>query len=762
MTPAQQSSLAALKAHLTCALCAQPYGRTTTSTTATSNTSNDEHEPAILMACMHTFCRSCITTHMENDWQCPLPNCRKSVTNFGGSTEVIKTNPIYSAVSKSLAEIERIMASAPDYWWLSSQCNTANNSKIDNDTEEEKKRGHDGENVENEEDDNEEDEDEMEVVDFTHTGNNNNSNQGTNNNDNDDNNNTNDESSISKCKEHTTTTAFRTSFPPSAERSEYFIQGPGKGGGEEEPILPEFSSPYCSPIPIRGSELTVALPSPTTGTNNDNNDEGEEDNKEGTATASQLDRILHHNQPSSASNLLLLSSCASKLLSSSSSPSLVVLGTTSHSTPTTTAAHTDNKKKRNGVTFQTQPKILPLIPTSKWNTEHSRQLRKWITNGRASLLHISSIDPSSGSGSSSFRNDGGGIDDEGGYNFDAEGVAESFLSLLSSSSSSSKNDDDDDAAVPIMSYYAISTKKDPNFSFDKSVIVVPRSFMYYLVVACGLPIVDVDFLSAAVALNKRGRRNSPISMSTTTTTGGQRYPFPTNDDPYFIQGATNHTWGAPIKARLAALERYTMWRDGVGPYAMSNVLHPGTDLLCKYIVILIGDYDPPAASSSSSQQIRGKRKRGGGKSPANKNTKNAEDDIGYRTRGNISILLRLCGAMVFDVSQIASSKLIQKGLNEDQLSIIMNTMSLGGDTIHNNDDDNIVPTLIDILDSNKRHPPPNNLLVMVKDESDIPTVGHKFVNKIMKMENNNLNVIPIVSSDWLFNSIGEFQVQNVS
>jgi hypothetical protein len=92
----------------------------------------------------------------------------------------------------------------------------------------------------------------------------------------------------------------------------------------------------------------------------------------------------------------------------------------------------------------------------------------------------------------------------------------------------------------------------------------------------------------------------------------------------------------------------------------------------------------------------------------------------------------------------------------------MNTMSLGGDTIHNNDDDNIVPTLIDILDSNKRHPPPNNLLVMVKDESDIPTVGHKFVNKIMKMENNNLNVIPIVSSDWLFNSIGEFQVQNVS
>jgi hypothetical protein len=129
--------------------------------------------------------------------------------------------------------------------------------------------------------------------------------------------------------------------------------------------------------------------------------------------------------------------------------------------------------------------------------------------------------------------------------------------------------------------------------------------------------------------------------------------------------------------------------------------------------------------------------------------------------------------MVYDVSQIASTKLIQKGLNEDQLSTIMNTMSLGGDTIHNNHDDNVVPTLKDILDnsnkcvynvesSNLDHPPPTNLLVMVKDELDIPTVGHVFVNDIMKMKNNNLNVIPIVSSDWLFNSIGEFQVQSVT
>ena len=259
------------------------------------------------------------------------------------------------------------------------------------------------------------------------------------------------------------------------------------------------------------------------------------------------------------------------------------------------------------------------------------------------------------------------------------------------------------------------------------------------------------------------------ATTATTTTGGQRCPFPKNDDPYLIQGAANHTWGAPIKARMAAIDRYTMWRDGVGPYATSDTLRPGTDLLCNYIVVLIGDYDRPA-SSSSLQQTRGKRKRGG-KSSANDGTMNAGDEIGYRTRGNISILLRLCGAIVYDVTQIASPKQIQKGLNENQLSTIRNTTSLGGATIHNDVNSVVVPTLKDILDNSKRGVynnssnldfPNNNLLVMVKDESDIQTIGREFVNKIFTKTENNVDVVPIVSSMWLFDSIGEFQVQSVT
>ena len=79
---------------------------------------------------------------MENDWHCPLPHCRKSVANFGGSTEVTKTNPIYGALSKSLYAIERIMSTAADNWWSSLSCDaTAAGGKIDN--TEEKKREHD-------------------------------------------------------------------------------------------------------------------------------------------------------------------------------------------------------------------------------------------------------------------------------------------------------------------------------------------------------------------------------------------------------------------------------------------------------------------------------------------------------------------------------------------------------------------------------------------------------------------------------------------
>lgn len=103
VTPAQQSALQSLKARLTCVLCNQPYGSCT------------DHEPVYLMTCMHTFGRSCINTHMENDWCCPLSHCRKSVTNIGSGTTAIRTNPIYSNMSKSLHEIERIMASARDY-----------------------------------------------------------------------------------------------------------------------------------------------------------------------------------------------------------------------------------------------------------------------------------------------------------------------------------------------------------------------------------------------------------------------------------------------------------------------------------------------------------------------------------------------------------------------------------------------------------------------------------------------------------------------
>ena len=54
MTPAQARSLTAMRACLTCHLCDKRFT-----------------EPATLMACMHSFCHSCILEYTEDNWYCP-------------------------------------------------------------------------------------------------------------------------------------------------------------------------------------------------------------------------------------------------------------------------------------------------------------------------------------------------------------------------------------------------------------------------------------------------------------------------------------------------------------------------------------------------------------------------------------------------------------------------------------------------------------------------------------------------------------------
>jgi hypothetical protein len=280
-----------------------------------------------------------------------------------------------------------------------------------------------------------------------------------------------------------------------------------------------------------------------------------------------------------------------------------------------------------------------------------------------------------------------------------------------------------------LSFYAISTARDVNFSVGDA-IIVPRTFSYYLSVACGLPIVDIEFLSTVANMKRRGMMHH------------QRYPFPclsvtdekqadsTKDSGcnFLVLGASNYTWDAPKKAVHAALHRHSLWQDEKGPHSQMEILLPGTDLLRAYSVVLVGEFD---------QNCHSKRMGGAKRRKIN----NSE----FCTRGNICIMLQLCGAQVYDIDFLTSSKQIKKGLTGDQIAHVKSARPLGANS-------NGFNTLEHDLQHKQR-----NLLVMVKASSDVK-VGKDFLSQF----NSKCEVLPVVSCQWLLDSIGEFEVKETS
>ena len=118
----------------------------------------------------------------------------------------------------------------------------------------------------------------------------------------------------------------------------------------------------------------------------------------------------------------------------------------------------------------------------------------------------------------------------------------------------------------------------------------------------------------------------------------------------------------------------------------------------------------------------------------------------------MSILLQLCGARVYDVP-FASSKHMKKGLTEGQLKEIEDATPLGADRNG--------PTLKDILRSrieDRSSSEPRHLLVMLKGESDAMSLGKELLSQ-MSVEDADL---PVISCQWILDSIGEFEVQEMS
>ena len=360
------------------------------------------------------------------------------------------------------------------------------------------------------------------------------------------------------------------------------------------------------------------------------------------------------------------------------------------------------------VSFQQQPKVMLLKPSLALKNTESRSIRKCIKDDMISMLKMPRDDVTE--------------DDnlDTGFDFDNDGGRESFLELLSSTK-------DGNSTIPASSsHYALSTEKE--YAFEEGV-VVPRTFQFYLAVSCGLPIIDISFLETNSKKKRLGVMNH------------HRYPFPSTDEKSITKeekathviGASNHNWFSPQKARSAAIERHSLWASGEGIHASSDTLLPGTDLLKNYSVVLLGDFDQPSVSKRVAKKKA-------------KSTETTSD--GTRTRGNITILLQLCGAKVYDVTSMAAPKQIKKGMSEAQFTDVASAsplLHLEGSL-----------TLNDALQDGTG----GKVIVMVNNKSDTK-LGTDFLAQYESFASDwstKSGSIDVVSCDWIFDCIGDFQV----
>lgn len=372
-----------------------------------------------------------------------------------------------------------------------------------------------------------------------------------------------------------------------------------------------------------------------------------------------------------------------------------------------------NARRSPRVSFQPRPRVMLLCPSWSLKPADVRCIRKCISDGMITML---SKYPS-----------GDYLDLN--FDFESDLGRQSFLNALSSQRN-------EHPCPTSLMCYAISTEKD--YSMDEG-IVVPRSFPYYLAVACGMPIVDVGFLTAFSTNKKKG------SSST------QKHPFPlspsrglalTKEEKTFnVIGASDYSWNAPQKAQAAAMERHQSWLKGNGVHALSENLTPGTDLLYGYDIILLGEFDPP-----NSNQVTAKRNK--------QRPKGAEMK---KTRGRINILLQLCGARVYDINSVITLEQLKVEIDNHQCMCINGTLPSQRNS----------PTLVDLIteyandSEGNHHKAP--MVAMVKEDSCVKLAEEFLALYFSKsaQPSHVLNKIAIKTCDWLLDSIGEFDVKQI-
>ena len=367
---------------------------------------------------------------------------------------------------------------------------------------------------------------------------------------------------------------------------------------------------------------------------------------------------------------------------------------------------TSKSPRRPRVSFQPQPQVMLLNSSLSLSSKDSRCLRKLKADGMISILRL----------------DRENCDEfDSGCDFDTEVGRDLFLTTLSSDRANNS------ISAPLR-FYGIGTEKDEEFSMAADGVVANRSFLFYVAVACGLAMVDIAFVTDMANVKRAGNQSHSKYLHPSSLETNQKSRSVKKDDSsaHRIIGGSNYNWYAPQRAYENAVNRHAEWLNKEEDENVDSVLFPGTDLLGQYNVLLLGEYDP-ANHSKRAAAKRKKQQQEGGKQD-------------YCTKGNVTLLLQLCGARVYDVGAVASSKCIKKGLADklEALKAITPLRSSHGKAT----------CLADMLASNG-----DKTLIVVKDRSSA-----KLGREILTAVSGDIN-IPIVSCDWLLDSIGDFDVK---